>query len=44
MVARPAGTSTGPSVDAGRWLREAVVHRQYHDPFWTLKCSHALLA
>jgi len=34
----------GRYVDAARWLREALVHLEYHDPFATLKCSHALLA
>ena len=34
----------GRYVDAARWLREALVHLEYHDPFWTLKCAHALLA
>jgi DNA-binding CsgD family transcriptional regulator len=34
----------GRFTDAGRWLREALVHLEHHDPFRTLKCSHALLA
>jgi DNA-binding CsgD family transcriptional regulator len=34
----------GRYVDAARWLREALVHLEYHDPFLTLKCTHALLA
>ena len=34
----------GRYVDAARWLREALVHLEYHDPFWTVKCAHALLA
>ncbi|HTU84187.1 MAG TPA: LuxR C-terminal-related transcriptional regulator [Solirubrobacteraceae bacterium] len=34
----------GRFVDAARWLREALVHQEYHDPFRTLKCSYALLA
>lgn len=34
----------GRYVDADRWLREAVVHLEYHDPFWTLKGVHALRA
>jgi DNA-binding CsgD family transcriptional regulator len=34
----------GRFVDAARWFRESIVHLEYHDPFWTLKCSHALLA
>jgi len=34
----------GRYVDGARWLREALVHLEYHDPFATLKCTHALLA
>jgi DNA-binding NarL/FixJ family response regulator len=34
----------GRYVDADRWLREAAVHLEYHDPFWTLKTVHALRA
>ena len=34
----------GRYVDAARWLREAVVHIEYHDPFRTLKTVHAMLA
>jgi len=34
----------GRYVDAARWLSEAVRHLEYHDPFSTLKCCHALLA
>jgi DNA-binding NarL/FixJ family response regulator len=34
----------GRYIDAGRWLREALVHLEYHDPFSTLKCTYALLA
>jgi DNA-binding CsgD family transcriptional regulator len=34
----------GRYVDAARWLREALVHLEFHDPFWTVKCAHALLA
>jgi DNA-binding CsgD family transcriptional regulator len=34
----------GRYLDADRWLREAVVHLEYHDPFWTLKTVHALRA
>ena len=34
----------GSYIDAARWLREALVHLEYHDPFSTLKCTHALLA
>jgi DNA-binding CsgD family transcriptional regulator len=34
----------GMYVDADRWLREAVVHLEYHDPFWTLRTVHALRA
>jgi len=34
----------GRYVDAARWLREAILHKEYHDPFWTRKCDHALLA
>ncbi len=34
----------GRYVDAGRWLMEAILHLEYHDPFWTLMCSRALLA
>lgn len=34
----------GRYVDAARWLREAILHLEYHDPFRTVKCSHAFLA
>jgi len=34
----------GRYVDAARWLREGILHLEYHDPFGILKCSHALLA
>jgi DNA-binding NarL/FixJ family response regulator len=34
----------GRYVDADRGLREAAVHLEYHDPFWTLKTVHALRA
>ena len=34
----------GRYLDADRWLREAVVHLEYHDPFWTLRTVHALRA
>jgi DNA-binding CsgD family transcriptional regulator len=34
----------GRYVDAGRWIREALVHLEYHDPFWTRKSVHATLA
>jgi len=34
----------GRYLDAARWLREAIVHMEYHDPFRTLKTAHAMLA
>ena len=34
----------GRYLDAARWLREAIVHLEYHDPFRTLKTVHAMLA
>lgn len=34
----------GRYVDAARWFREAILHKEYHDPFLTRKCDHALLA
>ncbi|HTX07206.1 MAG TPA: LuxR C-terminal-related transcriptional regulator [Solirubrobacteraceae bacterium] len=34
----------GRYADAARWLREAVVHMEYHDPFRILKVAHTMLA
>ena len=34
----------GRFVDAARWFQEGILHLEYHDPFWTLKCSCAMLA
>jgi len=34
----------GRYVDAARWLREGILHLEYHDPFSTVKCCHALVA
>jgi DNA-binding CsgD family transcriptional regulator len=38
------GMLRGRYADAARWLREAVVHLEYHDPFWMLKSVYAMLA